>query len=213
MENFIDKQFKGKEKLIDVALEQFSSKGYVKASINDILEEAEVSKGTFYYHFKNKEELYFYLIGMLINKKREYLSKAIPMEAYASNDIFSLLKLLTESGMKFAKVYPSISKFSERFMLERGTEIYNKALDRYNFQDNTYFEKLIENAIQRGEFREDIPSKFIKNIIGYLFTHIVEILSSNGIEEYEDGFEYFIEFLKGGLQNKLLNNTEQKEGF
>lgn len=202
MKEFVDKSFKGKDELVNVALEQFSTKGYVKASINDILEEAKVSKGTFYYHFENKEDLYMYLIGILIEKKKKYLSEVVPKEAYSDKDIFSLLKLLTKVGLKFAQDNPIIYKFSERFMMERGSDIYNKALSKYNFQDNAYFEQLIKNAILRGEFRADIPEKFITGIISYLFTHIVEILSPLDLVEYDDGFEYFIKFLKNGLQKE-----------
>lgn len=199
-----EKSFKGKDQLIRVALEQFSDKGYVEASINDILNQAGVSKGTFYYHFANKEELYLYLIGVLISEKKNYFSKAVSSEDYINNDIFSLLLLLTKTGLEFARDNPHVSRFSERFMRERGSDIYDKALKKYNFNENDYFTQLIIAAIQRGEFRTDIPEGFIKSIISFLLTHSVEIFNSMNLVEYEDGFEYFIKFLKNGLESNKL---------
>jgi TetR/AcrR family transcriptional repressor of nem operon len=48
-----------KEKIIHEALRQFSTKGFMSTSINDILEAVGTSKGGLYNHFKSKEELFF----------------------------------------------------------------------------------------------------------------------------------------------------------
>ncbi|MFZ5450979.1 MAG: TetR/AcrR family transcriptional regulator [Thermodesulfobacteriota bacterium] len=48
-----------KERIIHEALRQFSTKGFMSTSINDILEAVGTSKGGFYNHFKSKEELLF----------------------------------------------------------------------------------------------------------------------------------------------------------
>jgi TetR/AcrR family transcriptional repressor of nem operon len=48
-----------KEKIIHEALRQFSTKGFMSTSINDILEAVGTSKGGLYNHFKNKEQLFF----------------------------------------------------------------------------------------------------------------------------------------------------------
>ena len=48
-----------KEKIVHESLRQFSTKGYMSTSINDILEAAGTSKGGLYNHFKSKEDLFF----------------------------------------------------------------------------------------------------------------------------------------------------------
>lgn len=48
-----------KEKIIHESLRQFSTKGYMSTSINDILEAVGTSKGGLYNHFKSKEDLFF----------------------------------------------------------------------------------------------------------------------------------------------------------
>ncbi len=47
-----------KEKIIHEALRQFSTKGFMSTSINDILEAVGTSKGGLYNHFKSKEDLF-----------------------------------------------------------------------------------------------------------------------------------------------------------
>ncbi len=48
-----------KEKIIHESLRQFSTKGFMSTSINDILEAVGTSKGGLYNHFKSKEDLFF----------------------------------------------------------------------------------------------------------------------------------------------------------
>jgi TetR/AcrR family transcriptional repressor of nem operon len=48
-----------KDKIIYETLRQFSTKGFMSTSINDILESVGTSKGGLYNHFKSKEDLFF----------------------------------------------------------------------------------------------------------------------------------------------------------
>lgn len=42
--------------IVDAALRLFHAKGYEKCTVNDILKEVDIAKGTFYYYFKSKKE-------------------------------------------------------------------------------------------------------------------------------------------------------------
>lgn len=50
-----------REKLINSAWELFREKGYEATTVNDIIEHSETSKGSFYHHFRGKEDLVFCL--------------------------------------------------------------------------------------------------------------------------------------------------------
>ncbi|MDH5720878.1 MAG: TetR/AcrR family transcriptional regulator [Spirochaetia bacterium] len=52
-----------KDAIIDAAEKVFFAKGYENATMDEIAEEAEYSKGTIYLYFKNKEELYIAISG------------------------------------------------------------------------------------------------------------------------------------------------------
>jgi TetR/AcrR family transcriptional regulator, transcriptional repressor for nem operon len=47
-----------KEKIINQSLRLFSLNGFLNTSLNDILDEAQISKGGFFNYFKNKEDLF-----------------------------------------------------------------------------------------------------------------------------------------------------------
>jgi AcrR family transcriptional regulator len=47
-----------KTRIIENALEQFAQYGYKKTSLDDIVQNVGISKGTIYNYFKNKEDLF-----------------------------------------------------------------------------------------------------------------------------------------------------------
>ncbi|BFJ84282.1 TetR/AcrR family transcriptional regulator [Ruthenibacterium sp. TH_2024_36131] len=68
-------QREGKEQhLLDAAYKLFLGKGVLKTSIDEIVWEADVAKGTFYLYFRNKEDL--------LQKLVEKISTRILSEAY-----------------------------------------------------------------------------------------------------------------------------------
>lgn len=55
-----------RQQIIDAAKTVFSEKGFNKATMEDIAQESELSSGTLYIYFKNKEELYASLMLSII---------------------------------------------------------------------------------------------------------------------------------------------------
>lgn len=192
------KSFEHKQKLLDAALAEFNANGYEQASINRILDAAGMSKGQFYYHFKNKEALYFALIELSVQQKLEYFQSLNLLEG-APTDIFSLFKMQIRYGLIFAREYPAIHDLSQSFLRERGNPIYEKAMARYDFKDNEVIGHLIEMAQQRGEFRDDLPLPFIKQMIGYLFNQAADFANLDNMAEMEQNLTYLIDFMRNGL--------------
>ncbi len=65
----IRKSFKREQKLLDAAIEEFSQWSFDEASVNRILKNAHISKGVFYYHFKDKEALYYSVMEIALTSK------------------------------------------------------------------------------------------------------------------------------------------------
>jgi TetR/AcrR family acrAB operon transcriptional repressor len=56
--NQVERSEKSRRQILDAALKLFSHKGYGATSVNDIAEEANVSKGNVYHHFPDKEAIF-----------------------------------------------------------------------------------------------------------------------------------------------------------
>lgn len=57
---------KRKQELIRIAYRLFVSKGYERTSVDEIIEEAGIAKGTYYYYFESKEQMLEDVIEMML---------------------------------------------------------------------------------------------------------------------------------------------------
>lgn len=201
MEEEKEKSFERREELLKAALIEFGDYGYDQASLNNILKRAEISKGTFYYHFKNKEELYLYLYDILAKEKMDFFNKNIDPEDF-NKDIFTLLKIMSKVGMEFARYRPEIDRFSSSYLKDLNNPILDKIKEKYDYKNNDYLDSFIDKAYERGELREDLPREFIKNMANFLLTNLHEITKVIDIDEYATEVNYLIEFFKDGLGKK-----------
>ncbi|MCR5398107.1 MAG: TetR/AcrR family transcriptional regulator [Lachnospiraceae bacterium] len=62
---------KRKKELLMIAYRLFLSRGYENTSVDDIIEEAGIAKGTYYYYFESKEQMLEEVIAMMIDKEAE----------------------------------------------------------------------------------------------------------------------------------------------
>lgn len=68
-----------KEELLDIAYRMFISKGYENTSVDEIIEKAQIAKGTYYYYFKSKEQMLEEVIGMMIEKEKRSAEEVLDM--------------------------------------------------------------------------------------------------------------------------------------
>lgn len=67
-----------KQDLLNIAYRMFIEKGYENTSVDDIITEAGIAKGTYYYYFESKEATLEAVIEMMI-EKAENIAKAALM--------------------------------------------------------------------------------------------------------------------------------------
>lgn len=92
------------KELFQASLEEFATKSYNEASTNEILKKSNYNKGSFYYRFENKDDLYIALINYLIVKQidlfnnRDFsLSKKQDVEDILFELFFNLYDLYNEN--------------------------------------------------------------------------------------------------------------------
>ncbi|MEM9774881.1 MAG: TetR/AcrR family transcriptional regulator [Chloroflexota bacterium] len=192
------KNFEHEDKLFKAALQEFSDYGYDQASINRILDEAGMSKGQFYYHFRNKEGFYLALIGVMVAQKRDFLQN-IMQATTAQNDIYSIFRARMTYELAFAREHPAVNAFGESFEREKGGEIYEKAAEQFNLNNDDLLNALIELAYQKGDFRSDIPLEFIKPLLVYIFNHAADMVDLSDQKSFDQNLSYLLSVLKSGI--------------
>lgn len=98
-----EKGEKRKQELLKIAYRMFVSKGYEETSIDEIIAEAHIAKGTYYYHFSSKEELLEGVISMMIGEEvrraKEVLTAPVPVPQKLVGVIVSLRPNVDESNI------------------------------------------------------------------------------------------------------------------
>lgn len=98
-----EKGEKRKKELLNIAYRMFISKGYEETSIDEIIAEAHIAKGTYYYHFSSKGELLEEIISMMISEEvrraKEVLAAPVPVTQKLMGVIISLRPDSDESSI------------------------------------------------------------------------------------------------------------------
>ena len=99
-----------KQELLQIAYRMFISRGYESTSVDEIIEEAGIAKGTFYYYFETKEQLLEEVIGMMIDRETEaagqVLKAEIPIPQKIVGTISSLRPAKEEMPIEGALMQP-----------------------------------------------------------------------------------------------------------
>jgi AcrR family transcriptional regulator len=180
-----DKSFEKREELLEAALNEFTIKSYEEASLNKIIKNAGISKGTFYYHFTDKQALYLYLLEASAAKKWDYINETyVSRPSQHNNDsIFDKFKAQARIAVDFAQKYPKYHELSRMFSKEKGNPIYNAALITLGGDSEILLSSMIEKEFDAGSFREEYSKDFLIRTLSYLFTHFHEIYNQD--EDFE----------------------------
>ena len=185
------------EKLVEAAIDEFSAHTYYEASLNRILKRAGVSKGEFYYHFRNKEELYLYILDLIVEKKKENLSEVLKKKP---NGFFELLEMGIKANIEMFRKYPKLSRMSFQLLKVRDKPIYRKVLTQFEDVSIEFLEKYVRQGVEEGEIRDDIPLEFLIKFLNMVFFHLNELYEDEiDIDRMEEYLSYLIKVLKHGL--------------
>jgi AcrR family transcriptional regulator len=136
-------------KIMEAAVKLFSKRGYNKASVDEICEEAGISKGAFYHHFKSKQALFLALLDGWL----QFVDNAIE----ATKD-----KTVPETFMQITQAFPfvfetageNLPMFLEFWLqASRDKKIWEASIAPYR-RYHKYFTSLIQKGVEEGSFVE-----------------------------------------------------------
>jgi AcrR family transcriptional regulator len=101
-----DKAQATRERILDAAIKVFASKGYHETKVDDIVAEAEASKGAVYFHFPGKQQIFLALVDKFANLLQRQLIEAVAQESDGVQRVNLALQVCLET---FAQ-YRSLAK-------------------------------------------------------------------------------------------------------
>lgn len=188
--------------LVDAALAVFSRVGFAAAKIDDVAEEAGVSKGTVYLYFDSKEKLFE---GMVKTKMSPMLNEVVAMlgnthmtatERLKAHMKFFYTKVLNTDRRQIMRLmiaegpnFPHIAEFYYANILSRGQAMISEILDQ---------------GIHSGEFRDMNRTGLCQNIVAGALVAGIWKLVFEPFEpiDLDDYFETHVDLILNGLAAK-----------
>ena len=99
------KREKKREKILDAAAELFSHKSYHEVMMEDVAKLTDVAKGTVYNYFASKEELYFSIMKIRMEKLINSVKEKISNESNSINSLHSFITHLYMFMMKYQSFF------------------------------------------------------------------------------------------------------------
>lgn len=199
-----------KKELIEIAEQLFITKGYEQTAVSDIVKEAHVAQGTFYYYFKTKEEILDLITDRYIR---------FNFEGYE--------KIANEKGPDALEKIIKIFQFSSSFRNNRHGLIQYLHEDK-NAHLHLKFErklplmiaeplsKIISQGVKEKIFNTAFPQEAAKAFIG------ISAMVMQGIYKIKKGSEEhtrmllatidFLERILGAKSGLILNAYKKMEG-
>ncbi len=200
------------EKILNAAYEEFTKRGYQDASTNQIVKNAGIGKGTLFYYFRNKQELFEYLIDESIEITfKEYLNKL----DYSETDIF---KRLIQVGQLKKEVYKQfdipVTFFINILLNLEKYDFLTKDLRKIRREVEKYVEDILKRNIDYTKFKEETPAPKAVQLIYWAIEGYRLDLEKNvkkkennhftkqEIEDYYAGFYVYMNILQKAFYKK-----------
>jgi AcrR family transcriptional regulator len=141
-----------KAQILNAALTCFARKGYHQTTMDDIVQEAGLSKGGVYWYFNSKKELFMALFESLIGDTEAMVLASMTQEVSAKEKLRDSLEMYAalSTADEFREFMPlMIDVWAQNW---RDPEINEVAIDMYN-RFRGPLVQLIEEGIANGEFK------------------------------------------------------------
>ncbi|PYI50492.1 TetR/AcrR family transcriptional regulator [Paenibacillus flagellatus] len=179
-----------KKQIAAKAKELFCQRGYAAASMDDICKAAEASKGSLYYHFKNKESLFLYILETQLQEWMESWSAKAAACRTATEKLYAL------ADHYAADFQSPLTKVAEEFSGSQasGPETLEKLLELTRMH-YPIFEDVLREGMETGEFRQSNVRDMSLILAG--------LLGGLGISYYETDMDGLFALYRQGVRTIL----------
>ncbi|MCL6219366.1 TetR/AcrR family transcriptional regulator [Zunongwangia pacifica] len=173
--------------ILSKAFELVYRNGYQTTSVDEIIASTSVTKGAFYHHFKNKDEMGIALIKeVLFPAMNKAMVKPLLSSKDAVKDLYELMEGLLIHNSFFNVKYgcPAVNLIEEMAAINPN---FNKALTEIIISWQKAIGVSIENSISNNTIKDDVKADQVATFIisGYSgVRNTGKILGSNAYKIY-----------------------------
>ena len=139
-----------KDRILNSAFAEFGRNGFEKASTNEIVQNAGISKGLLFHYFGNKQALYETLKEFAVSHVMDLLEEGID---WNQSDLFLRVQQITALKLKAIEKYPHIYDFLKTAMEDIPVE---EIKDQYSGRMRNLIGRAYQENIDYSLFRPDV---------------------------------------------------------
>ena len=168
---------KTKRKIFETSMKLFAEKGYDATSIEEITATVGVAKGTLYYHFSSKEEIF----NFLIEEGMKLLQNSIDIKTAKYDNYIDKLKAVILIQIKIVMKYEDlITILLSQFW---GNETRNQKCQKHIYDYIDKIENIVKEGIEKKEIKKGDPKVIASEIYGLICSALVYKLRNE--EEFD----------------------------
>lgn len=203
-----------KEEILNAAERVFFEKGLALATMDEIAERAELSKGTLYLYYKSKEDLYM----AIICRGHEILLKMF-QEAAATGE--PTIKLFQNIGQAYYAFYKRHHDYFRMFSFSENTQLHSQVSEEMRSacgESGQCIGQVVMDVIQKGKddgtFRPEVDPQEMAVIFWANSRGVMELIDhlSSGLactEEKVGRLDFEKMYRKSGAMLKYAMLTEE----
>ncbi|MDQ6420925.1 TetR/AcrR family transcriptional regulator [Paenibacillus sp. LHD-117] len=190
-----------KQRIVDAANALFAKKGYHAASLEEMAAASFCSKANIYYHFKSKEELFLHLSELYEKEWFEIWEEQKKAYSTISEQLYGVLDFATNHGFAHP-LYRAACEFLDDSVRE--SSAVKKLIAAKIEKNRLFYEKLLEEGIDSGEFRPGNAKQY-----GIILEGMIR-----GISETTSGMDprQALELYRTALNVLLYGIAEDRQG-
>ena len=139
---------KTKRKIFEASMKLFAEKGYDATSVEEITATVGVAKGTLYYHFSSKEEIY----NFLLEEGTKLLINNIDVKVSKLNNSIDKLRSIALLQLRVITKYQNL--ITIYLSQVWGSDQRNQKCQKYINDYISKINEIVEDGIKKGELKE-----------------------------------------------------------
>lgn len=147
-QTFFNLPNKKRQRITELALVEFAVHDYDSASITTLVKQAKIAKGSFYQYFKDKKDLYLYLVDLAAQQKLAFFRETESSQPKGS--FFLRLRWLFDVSTQFDLSHPALTQIINRAVYG-DIPFREEVMQRTQAATSGYLRELVQQGIERGD--------------------------------------------------------------
>ncbi len=173
---------KTKRKIFETSMKLFADKGYDATSIEEITATVGVAKGTLYYHFSSKEEIFEFLVEEGVKLLKNSISIKTDNLKHSLDKIRAIVLIQIKVLFKYESFMTII--LSQIW----GNDERSQLCKKHVFDYIQMIEEIVKDGIEKAEIISGDPNIIASGIFGFICSSFIYKMRHQGDIKVEELF-------------------------